>query len=160
MPVKPKILLVEDESPKLTHISALLQKLAPTAHVVTARSVTSALRLIESEEFELLILDMSLPTFDIGERESGGRPQGFGGTEILRHASMAERLGPTIIITGYEGFLREGGEIVNLEILKAELIDEFEEHIVEVLHYNSAYDRWKLALKSSLNSLGIIGEEK
>jgi CheY-like chemotaxis protein len=78
------ILLVEDEAPKSTHIERFLKNLAPNVVISLAKSVNSAFDALEQNVPDLLLLDMSLPTFDIGDRESGGRPQGFGGIEILR----------------------------------------------------------------------------
>ena len=105
-----KILLVEDEAPKREHIERLIRDLNGRLDIVTARSVNSALDVLETVKLELMLLDMSLPTFDAGDREGGGRPQGFGGVEILRMMKMAEIACPVIILTGYEGFAREGGE--------------------------------------------------
>ncbi|MCQ8779993.1 response regulator, partial [Escherichia coli] len=79
-----KVLLVEDEGPKQAHVVNFLGFLGEVS-VNVARSVTSAMTCLEIETPDLLLLDMSLPTFDIGEGEAGGRPQGFGGIEVLRH---------------------------------------------------------------------------
>ena len=95
-------MLVEDEAPKREHIQRFLDAVGFAIELVFARSVNSALDKLESEKPDLLLLDMSLPTFDIGERESGGRPQGFGGTEVLRQMEMLGLSCPTIVITGYE----------------------------------------------------------
>ncbi|ETI64920.1 hypothetical protein C100_04765 [Sphingobium sp. C100] len=153
--IETAILLVEDEAPKRRHIEKLLSELTPRAIVLSARSVNSALDALETSDINLLILDMSLPTFDVGERERGGRPQGFGGTEVLRHMAMAEIVCPTVVITGYEGFVREGGSTVDLAQLRAELIDEFPEVLRAVLHYNSTFDEWKTVLASTLAEAGI-----
>lgn len=140
------VLLVEDEAPKRGHIEKLLKDIAPSARVSSARSVNSALDIIEVDPVDLLLLDMSLPTYDMGERERGGRPQGFGGIEVLRNMVMADIVCPTVVITGYEGFTREGGGIVDLAQLRSELEAEFPDYVRAVLHYNSTYDDWKVAL--------------
>jgi CheY-like chemotaxis protein len=155
MSPRPHILLVEDEAPKRGHIERLLRELLPTAQISIARSVNAALDILEAEKIDFLLLDMSLPTFDIGDRESGGRPQGFGGIEVLRHMTMAEILCPTLIITGYEGFKRESGATVDLAQLRTELVDEFSQILMGVLHYNSTYDEWKHTLREALTSADL-----
>jgi CheY-like chemotaxis protein len=150
MPPEVHILLVEDETPKQGHIAALLHQIAPSVKVTIARSVTSALCALEAAPITLLLLDMSLPTFDVGERESGGRPQGFGGIEVLRHMTMAEIRCPTVVITGYEGFTREGGATLDLAQLRKELHEEFPDMLLAVLHYNSTFDEWKTVLARTL----------
>lgn len=160
MPPDPHILIVEDEAPKRKHLTDMLVILAPQARVSTARSVNSALDLLESDPVHLLVLDMSLPTFDVGEREKGGRPQGFGGTEVLRHMAMADIICPTVVITGYEGFKREAGGTVDLAQLRYELIKEFPETLRAVLYYNSTFDEWKTALAMTLADAGFGGREE
>lgn len=152
------ILLVEDEAPKRTHIERFLTGLSSEVTITIAQSVNSALDALEQQVPDLLLLDMSLPTFDVGERESGGRPQGFGGIEVLRYMAMAEINCPTIVITGYEAFLREAGKPVDLSQLRAELEEEFPQCLKGVLHYNSTYDEWKTALGNALAEFGIHAE--
>jgi DNA-binding response OmpR family regulator len=67
-----RILLIEDEVPKQEHILAALKELRPGATVNVARSVRTAIESIVAEQPDLLLLDMSLPTFDVGPKESGG----------------------------------------------------------------------------------------
>jgi response regulator of citrate/malate metabolism len=61
-----RVLLIEDEVPKQEHILSALKELRPLAAVRVARSVKSAIEEIVTHSPELLLLDMSLPTFDIG----------------------------------------------------------------------------------------------
>lgn len=149
-----RVLLVEDEAPKCTHIERFLIGLGSGISVSIARSVNSALDAIEERTPDLLLLDMSLPTFDVGERESGGRPQGFGGIEILRYLALSETKCPTIVITGYEAFEREAGP-VDLSQMRRELENEFPLLLRGVLHYNSTYDEWKRTLAKTLEEFGI-----
>lgn len=155
MSPSPHILLVEDEAPKRQHIENLLKTLVPNATVSVAKSVNSALDVLEVEAVDLLILDMSLPTFDIGDRERGGRPQGFGGTEVLRVMSMSDISCPTVIITGYEGFVRDGGVTVDLSVLRGELIGEFPDLLKAVLYYNSTFDEWRTILSNTMEDIGL-----
>ena len=140
-------LLVEDEGPKLAHIRRFIQGSFSNVSVSDARSVSTALDAIDEEEFDLLLLDMSLPTFDVGHGEHGGRPQGFGGIEILRHISMAGLVLPTIVLTGYEAFPDEAGTLIDLNTLRTRMTKEFPETVVAVVHFNSSLDDWKMTLQ-------------
>ncbi|MDB9476775.1 hypothetical protein [Dolichospermum circinale] len=142
----PHILLVEDEAPKRQHIQKLVSDTLPSARLSTAKSVNSAMDILETEAVDMLLLDMSLPTYDVEDGETGGRPQGFGGTEILRFMAMMEIKSPTIVVTGYEAFIREAGKIVDLAQLRTELIDEFPLIVKAVVHYNSTFDEWRTIL--------------
>ena len=142
-----RILIVEDEDPKLEHLSGFIKSISGDLKIESARSVVSALEKIEPVPPSLLLLDMSLPTFDIGEMESGGRPQGYGGLEVLRQMTMLDIECPTVVITGYEAFPGEGGEPVDLNELGRRLKEEFPKMLKEVLHYNSTNDEWKTKLR-------------
>ena len=156
---KKSVLLVEDEAPKRAHIQIFLKNLGSKLAIREAMSVTSALECLENEMPDILLLDMSLPTFDVGDREGGGRPQGFGGIEVLRHMSMANLICPTIVITGYEAFLREEGQ-VDLSQLRSEMESEFPTIVRGILHYNSTYAEWKKELSDFFTEFGITAGDE
>jgi len=142
-----RILIVEDEDPKLEHLSSFINSIASDLKIESARSVVSALEKLRQMPPSLLLLDMSLPTFDIGEMESGGRPQGYGGLEVLRQMTMLDIECPTVVVTGYEAFPGDAGEPVDLNELGRRLKEEFPKMLKEVLHYNSTNDEWKTKLR-------------
>ena len=71
---------------------------------------------------------------------------------------MAETNCPTIVITGYEAFLREAGKPVELSQLRTEWEEEFPQCLKGVLHYNSTYDEWKTGLGKALAEFSIQAE--
>lgn len=150
------ILVVEDEQPKYLHIKNYLEELCANAIFEQCKSVSSALNKLEDELPDLLILDMSLPTFDISEFEKGGRPQGFGGIEILRSMLLEKHQCPTIIITGYPAFINDSGETVDLEELSKELLSNFNPFLKGTLHFNSTFSEWRVKLKKLLIKEGLI----
>lgn len=146
-------LLVEDESPKLAHIRRFMRESFSNISVSDARSVSTALEVIEDDSFDLLLLDMSLPTFDVGQGEHGGRPQGFGGIEILRHIAMAGIVLPTIVLTGYEAFPDEAGALIDLDTLRQRMTEEFPETVIAVVHFNSSLDDWRASLRPVIEQI-------
>ena len=66
------VLLVEDDEFKAADLTRLLHENLPPHQVTRAASVTSALRAITSDRFDLVVLDMSLPTFDPSGPGGGG----------------------------------------------------------------------------------------
>lgn len=149
-----RVLIVEDEEPKYVHIKNHIAQILSTAQVSHAKSVTSATDSLEDNIPDLLILDMSLPTFDISEEESGGRPQGFGGIEVLREMQIENWLCPTIVITGYSAFQRDGVQRVSLEELSTELMKEFPSFLKGVLHFNSSFSEWQVELEKIISNTG------
>jgi CheY-like chemotaxis protein len=148
------ILLVEDEDPKRRHIGDFLRQTVGAVVVEEARSVTSAIARLETTEFSLVILDMSLPTFDQSDIEPGGRPQGFGGTEVIRHVALSEMVCPIVVVTGYEVFPKGEGAQMNIDDLVQQLTSEFPSLVRGVLHYSSALEEWKVKLADLIMEIG------
>jgi CheY-like chemotaxis protein len=146
-------LLVEDESPKLAHIRRYMRESFSSVSVVSALSVSSAIDAIDEGEFDFLLLDMSLPTFDVGQGETGGRPQGFGGIEILRYIAMSGLKLETIVLTGYEAFPDETGRIIDLDTLRTRLVTEFPGSVRNVIHFSSSLEGWKLSLREAVSAI-------
>lgn len=130
-----------------------MEDTVPQAHLRFAKSVRGALEQLKATAPDLLILDMSLPTFDIGADEGGGRPQGFGGLEVMRNMELEEISCPVVVITGYEAFSKAGGQ-VNLDALAEELSADHPSIFRGIIHYNSAYGDWRARLRSFLTNAG------
>ncbi|NBB16589.1 response regulator [Caulobacter sp. SLTY] len=137
-----KILVVEDEDPKRANILAALSNQFPSFQPKIARSVSSAIKFLREEVPELILLDMSLPTFDIGPQESGGRPQGFGGIEVLRYIDRFELDVPVIVVTAYEAFAKAGQQI-DLNGLANQLSDAHPVNFRGIVYYNSVFEAWR-----------------
>lgn len=149
------VLLVEDEDPKRRHLCGYLRQLLPGLELGEARSVRSALLSLETRVPDLMILDMSLPTFDIGPSEGGGRPQGFGGLELMRNMALEDIECPVVVVTGYEAFAKAGGQ-VGLESLGDEIRASHPKIFKGLLHFNSAYGDWQAGLARVCQQLGIL----
>ena len=77
-----RILVVEDDDYKKRDIAIVLRNQWPNAAMYSSASVSEACRDLLSAKYDLLILDMSLPTFDILQ-SGGGTPQSQGGWRYL-----------------------------------------------------------------------------
>ena len=58
------ILAVDDEAPSLDELCYLLDRSPLVAHVAVARSATQALRRLQDEEFDAVLLDIRMPGLD------------------------------------------------------------------------------------------------
>jgi len=147
------VLLIEDEDTKMAPILSFLKSNFPFMVIHTARSVKSGIDAIRTELPELLLLDMSLPTFDISASEAGGRPQGSGGHEIMRYVDMMEMSTSIIVITAYEAFSRKGGRQVDLSLLSEELKEDFPETYKGIVHFNPMLGDWTKDLEILLKTV-------
>jgi CheY-like chemotaxis protein len=146
-----KVLLVEDEDPKLAGLVKFLRDFEIPLSITVARSVKSALAELRTTSPDMLVLDMSLPTFDISLNEPGGRPQGFGGLEIVRYLDSVDSYTPTIVVSAYEAFSRSGQNI-ELKTLATELMRDYPQIISGVVYFNPMQGRWSEELTSLIES--------
>lgn len=143
-----KLLIVEDEEPKREAVLAFASTLFAWSGIATARSVRSAISSIRSDPPKLLLLDMSLPTFDIAPGEPGGRPQGEGGVEVLRYLEMSETVLPTIVVTGYDAFKKPDGQRIGYERLSEELRRDYPGIFRGLVHFDPIQGVWGEQLRA------------
>jgi len=143
------ILLVEDEAPKRENIRSVIDQRFPDRTLHEARSVGSAIKALRSQRFDLVLLDMSLPTFDIKVGESGGRPQGFGGVEVLRYMDRLSVIAPVIVVTAYPAF-SQGDREIDLSALSKSLASDHPDAFKGVVFYNSMFSTWREQLHDAI----------
>jgi len=148
------VLIVEDEAPKREHLQEFLAETLPQAERYAALSVRSAIAAIRDLKPDLVLLDMSLPTFDVLPNESGGRPQGFGGIEVLRYMDRYKVKAKTIVVTAYEAFFSEDRKGMQLGELAETLASKHPQNYLGLVYYNSVYGDWRQELREHIQSLG------
>ena len=146
-----KILIIEDDREKKTKIIEYLKSLyADDLIVYEKESLRSALKeIIKSTEYDLMILDMSLPNFDISEDEpGGGTPESFAGKELLAQMKLRRINIPVIVVTQFSTF--DHGR-VTLDDLKHLFEDEYSDFYLGSVYYNDAVDSWKYELVNMID---------
>lgn len=105
-----KILVVEDDDFKLVQLEEELRDFGLVTRVQSVRdAVVSVLR----NEYELVILDMALPTFTRSLLSPGGTAQAQGGMEVVRALRSRKSQTPVIIVSQYPD-LEIDGEFFSL----------------------------------------------
>ena len=147
-----EILVVEDTGPKQSKIVSFLFEHYNYTNIQVANSVRSAIGFLENENFDLMLLDMSLPTYDISAEETGGRPQSFGGMEVLRNAELLEIQIPTIVVTAYEAFVK-GKRKLSLSGMDEELSNDHPDVYCGLVYYNSVLGTWEAELNQLIDRI-------
>ncbi len=147
-----KILLVEDSEHKRSKIKAFLASIFADAEVAEAYSFNSGCRLVEDCHFDLVVLDMSMPTYDRAPKESGGRFRSFGGREIARKIIRRGAITKVLFITQYDSFSDKVGSI-SLASLDRELAVECGASYMGLIYYDSSKSAWKEEFRKRL---GVI----
>jgi CheY-like chemotaxis protein len=136
------ILIVEDDENKREQIGRFVTEKYPEASISYANSQQSGLTTIINEPIDLIILDMSMPTFDKTVEEDGGRPQAYAGREILKQMDRREIHRPVIVLTGYDKF-GEGVDALTLPELRSQLEVAHPESYRGMVFYDVAVEGWK-----------------
>ena len=79
-----RILIIEDNKNKLKKVKEFVQHQMPNASIHDAISYTGGIRRIYEEEWDLILLDMTLPVYDITPHDNGGDRRPTAGKEIMK----------------------------------------------------------------------------
>lgn len=149
------LLIVEDDEYKATDLIKTVNVGIGVNDIQRAASVTSALRAINGSHFDLVILDMSLPTFDISGPGGGGSPQSQGGVEVLRLASRLDNRSPFVVITQYPDIEVDGHEVA-LGNAAQVLSQKFGVPVLGCLLYEFDDDAWREPLHTIMGAAGLL----
>ncbi|MBT5305229.1 MAG: response regulator [Candidatus Scalindua sp.] len=141
-----RILIIEDDTNKMRRIANEVRKIRKNVHLTEVRSYQNGVRSLMSDQFDFLLLDMSLPIFDISTEEDGFQVDPFSGRNILAEMNRKNVLVPTVVITMFETF-GEGSDLMTLEELDKELSEKYPLIYRGKIYYNSSEINWKEALK-------------
>lgn len=149
-----RILIVEDDELKHSHIEKFIKDQYPDAYVNWKRSYHSGLDEILTNEYDLILLDMSMHIYERTAQETGGSFETYAGRLILSEIELNEIDTKVIVITGYDVY----GDGKTIDMLKAELRSDFGDFYLDTVYFVSNQDNWKRQLKTILTSNWDIHE--
>ena len=141
-----RILLVEDEIHKREEIIQCVQQVYDFSPDVVD-GVRSAILKVMEIDYNLIILDMALPTFgDNADDKNKGHDQAQGGIEVLRILNQVKKSTKIIIVTQYPDF-KIGGTKVKLKDASKIIFDKYNQNVIGAVlyHYKSKTTLQKIA---------------
>ena len=145
-----KILLVEDMDEKANAIIQFLSKEFPALEVVRKESYNSSQKEIyqHADDYMLILLDMSMNSFDRSFEENGGEHEPVAGKRILNGMFLRGITTKVIVVTMYGSF--EGKKLLNF-------VDTLKENYPDI-YYNYVFfsfqkNDWKDKMKQQINNL-------
>ena len=156
MTAPPRVLIIEDDENKrsqlLRFVSTWLGERGwDEADITTARSFRSGLVAVLKEEAEVILLDMTMPTYDVGADENGGRPQAYAGREILRQMDRRDIRAKVVVVTQFDRF-GEGANALTLHQLDDQLRATHPDTYRGAVYYDIVKDRWRAHLSNLLTA--------
>lgn len=148
-----KVVVVEDSPIKAQAVLDLLSRTPTVCEVALERSYQGALRRIQADPPDLIILDMTLPNFDVQPGVRTGKPRPLGGYDILRKLQRKSVSTAVVILTQYESF-DSGEETLTLEDLNRKCQVEFPSIYRTTIYFSPSNTRWSDELSATLQILG------
>lgn len=145
---KKRILLVEDDNAKETQIAAFINSYPIDACIDVARSVVEAVTLLKSGTFDLIVLDIALPSHS---KSRGAPPSQIpsGGLEIIYELSAECRSDPVIVLTQYPA-IEYNGCSFRLAAAGIAIRSESGVNLLSVNYFDRGEQRWKVPMEEAL----------
>ncbi len=137
--------LVEDDDYKAKQVKKYIESLGNELEV--KGSFKSGMAQIVKSNPDFVLLDMSIPSFEVSNMHPSSRNRKFGGRDILVEMKRKNIVVPAIVITQYNVF---GEEEKSLEELDGELEKEFDGLYRGIVFYNASVLDWQEHLKRLL----------
>ena len=143
-----KILIVDDDDFKINNIKDALNEVNANYIIDVEKSLNYGLRRIRKETFDIILLDMSMPTFNIKDSKDF---DSYGGKSFLQEMNRKKVGIPVVVITQYDLF-GEGSSQKTADNLDEEFKKSFSNY-KGMVKYSSIQNEWKTSLKESLINL-------
>ena len=139
------VLLVEDDGFKCDDIQAALKGVDGSIQIVLAGSVYAAIAVLEGMVYDLVVLDMALPSHPV--IAGGGAPLSLlnGGREVLFELQSLGRNDPCVVITQYPD-MEICEELYPLAEAAAAMQENYDVTVLAILEYTQNNDLWRTTL--------------
>lgn len=144
-----EILVIEDDKLKSERLLLFLKAAYPKVIPKLERSYHNGLHRIETETFDVVLLDMTLPTYNASTTARIGRPRPLGGYDILRKMRRKKIASKVIVVSALGGF-GTGDTKFTFEELKDKCAEEFPDIFLGAVFFSQTGNKWERQLLSLL----------
>ena len=148
-----KVLFVEDENVKQSNIVTYLKDELGVENISVVNSLMGGMLALRNGKFDIVLLDMSLPLYDInGEDEELNEFEAFGGIEILDEIDRKELSVKVLVITAFD-VIEDDTKKINLEQLDDLMKENYSNYYLGCIHYDESSLEWKTELENYLKNI-------
>ena len=146
-----KILLIEDHPLKQAQITKFVLEKFSGSQIETKNSYISGLKELKlhHNSYDLLLLDISMPNYDISPEDSGGDWMPLAGKNILKEMYLRDINTKAIVITMHGSY----DHATRITDLHSDLQQEFADNYIGYVYYSQINEDWKENLCQLINSL-------
>lgn len=144
-----RILLIEDGDYKSKRVLDFLNDYSIDIAITIRKSYSSALKELTSFDFDFVIIDLSLPTFDSDNGENGGDFRAYGGLDIARQMKRRKIQTPFVFLTQYNSFSNDKTSLKITDIQKIARDDH--PSFIGCIYYEHSGSKWQEELRRALS---------
>lgn len=146
-----RIFVIEDDLLKARSLGNFISVEFPELETEVFRSFRSGLSAIQAGLPSLVILDMTLPTYDRSPGVREGRLRPLGGYDLMRKVQRLKLRPIMIVVTQLESF-GEGQNQVSFQEITARCEREFPAFFGGSVYYHPTSSSWGVELKAALTA--------
>lgn len=135
-----KGLIIEDDQIKASKIANFINEKLPDYKLIHRKSYQSGIKQIFEGDFDFILLDMSIPTYDQDTGTFSGKPRNFGGRDILKEMKRHKKYSKVLVVTQYNEF--DGGSL-SIKELDSQLKEKYPELYYGYIYYKSGQTDWQ-----------------
>lgn len=145
-------LIIEDDSFKNDALSIFVKSIFEDITITSATDVVSAIKIINDHPFDLIIIDMALPSHPIVS--GGGAPMSLltGGLEVLLELHSLDRHDKCVIVTQYSD-IEIAGKLYGLKHAAKAIREYISCEVISCIQYIQDSPEWKKELTKVLKLL-------
>ncbi|NEW00547.1 response regulator [Bacillus megaterium] len=148
-----RLLLIEDDEHKARQIIDYLKSdYNEHIDINQKRSYQSGIKEALKNDYDIILLDMSMPAFDRNPNQLSTNFRHFAGRDVLMELNRRNKIIKTVIVTQFDVF-GEGKNQMDAMDLDKHLEEKFPNIYQGMIHYNASLSNWKAELLNSLNRL-------
>lgn len=145
------IYLIEDSELKIARILFFLkEKGIPESCISVYKSFNSGLKQIVKSPPKLILLDMTIPTFEKSKGGREGRMRPIGGYDLMQSLQLKKISSKVVILTQLE-FFGEGSEKISFQEIGKRCSDNFPNIFLECIYYSPTENTWQQLLSKHIS---------
>lgn len=145
------ILIIEDEISKERRIVNFLEESFPIERLEVKHSVMSGEDALQDQQFDFVLLDMSLPLYDHDDNNMQHKENNefdtFGGLVVLDEMDRCSSQSKVIVVTAFD-ILGEGQHRIDLHSLNAQMKKDYGEMVLDTVFYDSSSVKWREEIRT------------
>lgn len=146
-----RLLIIEDNDSKLNRLRQFCEENLQDYDIEDRRSYNSALAEVvhNGRSYDLILLDVSMNTYDISPEEADGEQEPLAGSNILRFMKLRKIKVPVIVVTMYESFV----DGIKIDKLDEGFREKYAEFYKGFVYYSLRNEDWTIRLKELIATL-------